>query len=67
MKPINYLIQEQEESLCKHCIKEWLFTGDNVCLWDGVVSCGINKKFSKCNEICTKEDWAKCPLNKDNK
>ena len=67
MKPIDYLIQEQEENLCKHCIKEYLNffpLVDDDYIWNGVVSCGINKKFTKCHIPCTEEDWGKCPLNK---
>jgi len=66
MKPIDYLIQEREENLCKHCIKEYLSCGyGNAPIWNGVVSCGINKKFTKCYHPCTKEDWLKCSLNDD--
>jgi len=64
MKPIDYLIQEREENLCKHSIKEYLNrVWDDDYIWNGVVSCGINKKFTKCDTPCTKEDWSKCPLN----
>ena len=64
MKPIDYLIQERDENLCKHCIKEYLSCGHSEdYIWNGVVSCGINKKFTKCDTPCTKEDWSKCPLN----
>ena len=65
MKPIDYLTQEQEENPCKHYIKEYLSCGyGEYYIWNGVISCGINKKFTKGYSPCTKEDWAGCPLNR---